>query len=90
MSKTISQLKIDDTLSLTECNDGFWLYDYTAGMNLSMKAKTKDEAFIAAIKYYQKRLLEYKSAYNSLKCKVDNFVNEFIPDDMEIDENEAR
>lgn len=28
------------TLTLSECSDGFWLYDETRGMNLSMRART--------------------------------------------------
>ena len=42
------------TLELNKDNNGeYWLYDYTRKMNLSMRAKTQENAFIAAIEYYQ-------------------------------------
>lgn len=37
MGKHINSTKLTETLTLSECSDGFWLYDKTRGMNLSMR-----------------------------------------------------
>lgn len=74
-------MKYDDTLSLTELKDGFWLYDTTRGMNLAMKKKTKEEAFFKALKYYQERLLKIEAELKTLTGKVDNFILSVSPED---------
>lgn len=81
MGKTISSTKLSATLILSECTDGFWLYDETRGMNLSMKAKTPTDAFVEALTYYQRRLTELEEAYWSMKDKVDAFVSQFKEDE---------
>lgn len=78
MTKTIKHEKLSETLALTEATDGFWLYDKTRGMNLSMRAKTEREAFIDALEYYQKRLITNETALNNLRCKVEGFINLFV------------
>lgn len=66
------------TLALNRDNNGgYWLYDYTRKMNLSMRAKTQEYAFIEAIEYYQSRLAEVETNYYSLSAKVDNFIDQF-------------
>lgn len=73
--KAISTISFNDnTLHLSECKNGFWLYDETRGMNLAMRAKTPEQAFTAALEYYQNRLKVVESAYKLLKSQVDNFV----------------
>lgn len=67
----ISSVKHDDTLKLSECSDGYWLYDTTRGMNLAMRAPTPEKAFFESLKYYQKRLLEVEKAHKDLKGKVE-------------------
>ena len=79
--KPISSTKLSDTLGLAECHDGFWLYDYTQGMNLSMRAKTAQDAFVEALTYYQKRLQKVEAEHTSLQAKVDAFVNQFRDED---------
>jgi hypothetical protein len=69
-----------DTLSLVECRDGYYLYDTVVGMNISMRAKSEEEACIKALLYYQRRLAEVKSEYNSLNTKVENFLSQFDSD----------
>lgn len=64
----------NDTISLTESNNGFWLYDETRGMNLSMRAKNEREAWVEAIIYYQQRLTTTESSYNGLKSRVESFM----------------
>lgn len=81
MSKAISSVHLTDTLTLSECNDGFWLYDKTRGMNLSMRAKTESAAFIECISYYQKRLAEVETDHRALSEKVESFVSQFVNDD---------
>ena len=77
MTKVIREVFKIDTLSLHECEDGYYLYDYVIGMNLSMRAKTEQEALIEGLTYYQKRLKEVKMEYTKLSDKVENFVSLF-------------
>ena len=74
-AKAISVIKLTDTLTISECKDGFWLYDYTRQMNLSMKAKTERDAFVEAITYYQKRLKEVETDYKDLHSSVKTFIS---------------
>jgi len=71
----------NDTLTLTECKDGFWLYDTTRGMNLAMRAKTEQEAFIKALEYYQKRLTTVETDFKVLDSKVNAFLENIIVDE---------
>jgi len=50
-----------DTLELTKQRDGYWLWDSTREMNLSMRAADERVTLINAIEYYQKALLEIKT-----------------------------
>lgn len=76
-------LKLSETLTLCEYQSpkngsfGFWLYDKTRGMNLSMRAKTSTDAFVEALTYYQERLAKVEQEYASLQTKVDAFVDQF-------------
>lgn len=81
MSKLINHVKLSDTLGLSECNDGFWLYDKTRGMNLSMRAKTEQAAFTEALEYYQRRLADIESEHKSLDKKVKAFVSQFTSEE---------
>jgi hypothetical protein len=81
MSNVIHHTQLTGSLGLTECKDGFWLYDTTRGMNLSMKAKTAEAAFVEALTYYQKKLTEVEGSLYSLQSKVQSFVCQFVADD---------
>lgn len=81
MSKVISSKVLSKTLTLTECTDGFWLYDFTRSMNLSMRAKTEEAAYVQALEYYQRRLQEVESNYKSLRSKVDHFVGQVVEEE---------
>jgi hypothetical protein len=83
MQKAISSTKLSETLTISLCNDGYWLYDKTRGMNISKRAKTSEAAFVEALTYYQKRLSEIEGAYKCLKGQVDSFVSQFIEEDNE-------
>jgi len=81
MGKHISTKNLLDTLDLSKCTDGFWLYDTTRGMNLSMRAKTEEEAFVDAIKYYQNRLTFVEGQLADITKKVDSFVEQIQKDE---------
>jgi hypothetical protein len=81
MAKAIRNVFKIDTLSLVECNDGYYLYDTILGMNISMRAKTEQDAYIEALMYYQKRLQEVIKDYKDLDNKVQNFLSQFDRDD---------
>lgn len=75
-------VNLSDTLSLCEYksggNLGFWLYDKTRGMNLSMRANTATDAFVEALTYYQKRMAAVEADHANLRTKVDSFVAQFV------------
>lgn len=81
MSKVIRKIFKIDTLSLHECTDGYYLYDYVVGMNISMRAKTEQDAYIEALLYYQRRLVEVKTDYKTLNDKVETFLSQFDRDE---------
>lgn len=81
MSKVIKYNVLSKSLSISECTDGFWLYDESRGMNLAMREKTAEAAYLEALEYYQERLTEVEEDYKSLKAKVDHFVGQFIEED---------
>ena len=64
-------VKLSETLLLVEYktggNTGFWLYDKTLGMNLAIRAKSEEAAFVKALHYYQKRLSTVEQEYALLK-----------------------
>ena len=74
MSKVIATTDLSDTLTLTEYQHGFWLWDETREMNLAIKAKTLVDAFVEALHYYQERLTQVEAAHKHLRAKVDAFV----------------
>ena len=74
-SKAINNIKLTDTLTMSECTDGYWLYDSTRGMNLSMRAKTQEDAFVEAITYYQKRSKNVEAELEKLNESVSVFIN---------------
>jgi hypothetical protein len=76
MGKPISAVKLSRTLSISELHDGFWLYDETQEMNLSMRAKTITDALVEALEYYQDELEEITDLYEGLKEKVNSFVKQ--------------
>ena len=85
MRKSISQIRLSTTLHISECRDGWWLYDETQGMNLGMRAKTRDAAFVEALSYYQRRLTEVEKELAELTAKVDAFVSQFKDEEGEDD-----
>ena len=82
-TKVIRSIKLTDTLTISECKDGYWLYDKTRGMNLAMKAKTEQDAYVKAITYYQKRCAEIELRNNKIYDNVNKFI-ESLSDDEEV------
>jgi hypothetical protein len=89
---SIQNIKLNEHLHLSECHpdsesrtNNWWLYDkraYGTGMNIAMRVKTREEAFVEAIEFWAKKALKAESSYNDLKSKVDLFVGHFIePED---------
>lgn len=81
MVNAISHVVLSAKLDLTECKDGFWLYDKSRGMNLAMRACSERNAFVEALTYYQDRLKELESKYKELGLKVEAFIGEFTEED---------
>lgn len=80
----IQHVKLTENLGLSECHPdsecrtaSWWLYDDRAGMNLAMRAKTRDAAFVEAVEYWARRAKKYEDAYATLKAQVDAFVGQF-------------
>jgi len=65
-----------ETIELCMVLEKYWLWDFTQELNLSIRAETKEAAFIEALEYYQKRLKRVESEYLELQLKVDRFVEE--------------
>ena len=80
-NKAIRHIKLTDTLTISECKDGYWLYDKTRGMNLSMRAKTEQDAYVDAITYYQKRCVEIEEKKKKLYDSVNNFIGSLSDND---------
>ena len=73
---TESKEQLTETVILVKRKDGSWLWDETRGMNLAMRAKTKQDALQEMIVYYQRRLLEVEAHLYSLSQKVETFVEQ--------------
>ena len=82
-TKATRSIKLTDTLTISECKDGYWLYDKTRGMNLAMRAKTEQGAYIDVITYYQKRCAEIEHKKKKLYDSVNSFI-ESLSDNDEI------
>ena len=72
--KAIRSIKLTDTLTLSECKNGWWLYDRVVGMNLGIRCKSPEDAFVEALTYYQERLTLAEGNLKSLSEKVELFV----------------
>ena len=82
MPKAINPAEhINPETSLTECKDGFWLYDKNRGMNLAIRAESEKAALIEALEYYQNRLLEVEDRNKRLNKHITTFL-----EDLGIDE----
>lgn len=76
MARCINSQELSATLMLRQYTDGWWLWDRTREMNLSMKAPSAQAAFVDCISYYQRRLTDVEQELLTLKLKVDAFIEE--------------
>lgn len=81
MGKYLRMVFQNETISLSECSDGFWLYDKTRGMNLAMRAKSSTYAFVESLMYYQKRLTDVEKKHQNMEDKVNKFVSQFTEEE---------
>jgi len=86
--------KLNEHLTLSECHPdsecrkiNWWLYDDRAygGMNIGMRAESRDEAFVEAIEFWAQRAMAAEKAYSQIKAQVDTFVNQFVEHEDEDD-----
>lgn len=82
MGKKINNIKLSDSLDLTECTDGFWIYDKKLGRNIAMRADTERAAFVEALTYYQGRCKRLEAKHQALKTSVEDFLGSLDPDDF--------
>jgi hypothetical protein len=81
MSKYVTVISVKNSFNLSKGRDGFWLYDETRRMNLSMCALSEISAFMETLEYYQKRLKTVEKELYALHSKVENFVGQFRDED---------
>lgn len=80
-TKAIRTIKLTDTLSISECSDGYWLYDKAQGQNIASRAKTEQDAYAEALTYYQKRYAEIKQKKQKLYDNVNDFIESLSDND---------
>ncbi len=80
MGKAIRNVFKTNTLTLTECTDGYYLWDNVAGFNITIHAKSEQQALIEGLEYYQRYHSKLKKDYKELNDKVENFLSQFERD----------
>jgi hypothetical protein len=81
MGKAIRNVFKTDRLILTECTDGYYLWDHVAGFNIAIHAKSEQQALIDGLNYYQSYHSKLKKEHKDLNDKVQNFLSQFERDD---------
>lgn len=81
----IYSVDLNPHLTISECHpdsecrtNNWWLYDTRAGINIGMREKSRDEAFVEAIEYWAKRALAAEQSHSQIKSIVDTFVGHFV------------
>lgn len=80
MGKLVRNTVKTDTLTLTECTDGYYLWDNIAGFNIAVHAKDEQQAFIEGLEYYQRYHTKLQKEYKELNNKVNSFLCQFSED----------
>jgi len=83
MGKALRNVFKTETLVLTECSDGYYLWDKVAGFNIAIHAKSEQQALIDGLEYYQKYHSKLQKEYNELNNKVESFISQFDDEDDE-------
>jgi len=81
MGKVIRNVFKSDTLTLTECTDGYYLWDKVAGFNIAIHAKSEQQALIDGLDYYQRYHSKLQKEHKELINKVESFLCKFERDD---------
>ena len=81
MGKPIRNVFKTETFTLTECTDGYYLWDRVRQMNIAMHAKTEQGALIEGLLYYQRRCAKISKDYKELDAKVQSFLSQFNEED---------
>jgi hypothetical protein len=79
MRKAIRHVFKTEIFTLSECHDGYWLYDKSRGYNIAMRAKTEQDACIEALESYSRRLQQVESECEELNNKVINAASILMP-----------
>ena len=101
MSRPASNTILNQYLTLSECHpdcetstikgvrqNTWWLYDkraYNNGMNIGMREKTRDEAFVKGIEFWARRAMAAERELTEIKAKVNTFVAQFVEAEDEYD-----
>lgn len=80
MAKFIKLVIETEGFTISGYSDGYWLWDSHRKMNLSMRAKTVEEAFTEALEFYQERLAQVEKKHAELSAKVNGFLALFQTD----------
>ena len=70
MGKAIRTEYINDKTHLSECHDGYWLYDENRGMNLAIRAESEKAALIEALEYYQEKAIALEAKNKHLNNSI--------------------
>jgi len=81
MGRAIRNVFKTDTLTLTECTDGYYLWDNVASFNIAIHAKSEQQALIDGLNYYQNYHSKLKKEHKDLNDKVQNFLSQFERED---------
>lgn len=65
---------INSKTTITKNKSGYWLYDENRGMNLSIRAASKEAALIESLEYYQERLIYVETENRELHKNIDSFL----------------
>lgn len=60
--------------------EGYWLWDKTRKMNLSMRAETERDAYTEALRYYSRRLKYMEEALQKYRKCVSDIIGAFDED----------
>jgi hypothetical protein len=66
-------VQFNDTFTLVEYSDGFYLFDNLRRVNVAMQAKSKEAAVLEALTYYQKQLKTAEETVTKLNRAVYSF-----------------
>lgn len=79
----------NDTITLYKTEKrGFWLWDETRKINLSVSAVNEQAAFVECIMYYQQRLKEVESNYHAMQSRLHAFMEGEGWEEVDQDKND--